>query len=235
MMSIDENNYPTQFYGRTRMDLAGVLIFAPLALSMCIIGVLCCFDIMKPIANDPGFIVGTSLIIVGLILMHIVIDWAFHVFAKQRPIIRICREGIVLRIIGTLFPSNLIVTLSIILGYGIILIPLIVLWRYITLQSFRIRTFRWQWENIGIDSTKAALVIIDWHEKKRYDNIGQEEYVDINWKKIIFESHAFKTPIGEVIEAIQFFLHNSDVRETLPSWQDEEALFGNDTFDFDEP
>jgi len=46
------------------------------------------------------------------------------------------------------------------------------------------------------------------------------------------ESDSFGTSLRKVSESVQFFQENPDVRESLPSWQDEETLLGNETFDF---
>jgi len=39
----------------------------------------------------------------------------------------------------------------------------------------------------------------------------------------IFGTDSFGTSFAEVTESVQFFLHNPDSREVLPSWQEEDT------------
>jgi len=47
-----------------------------------------------------------------------------------------------------------------------------------------------------------------------------------------FQQDSFGTSIRKVIDAVQFFESNPDLREMLPRWQPQDAMFG--TFDFPE-
>ena len=94
----------------------------------------------------------------------------------------------------------------------------------------RIRKVRLRWEHVDVIPRQMGLDIAGVIDKKiqsDFDETSFERYA-VSYGLL----HSFGESIAAVNESVQFFLHNPDAREFLPSWQDEETLLGNDTFDF---
>jgi hypothetical protein len=219
--------YPTRFYARTWLYWAGVLVFVPFTI----------FPLILIITEGTPDKEEMIAAIIGIsIFMVCLIACAFQVYARQRPILKIHKEGLWIRSIGVPIKYNVFV--GCLLGYFVIfLIAFILVWQLITLQLFRIRIVRLKWENItewqankGTFTRKEQFLIGGWYEKD-YHDFEQEFALEPYWGS--YESGDFGMAIGKVSEAILFYMHNPDARETLPSWQDDEFTFGNVTFDFD--
>jgi len=187
-------------------------------------GVLFCLGIEQAPRDDsePG-----SILLAGCILMMLVGYCIFQIYFRQRPILKICREGLWIRTIGTPMPrTNIMIIL-----HAQIVIPIWIFWQCITLQAFRIRTIRLRWENIDmIPPEQYAFTLAGWHEKDYNDfdqNAPLEHYA------VHYRADSFGVSVNKVIAAVQFFQDNPDERTMLPSWQ-EEVLPGNNTFNFDQ-
>ena len=217
MMNTNPQQYPTRFYAATFPWTA--ILFLTLFGVPAIMSALDCFGVARLFGQPPNLVVGILFLLFGFGCMFYAIQGIFHnvhvfyLLVRRMPILQIYREGICMR-------------------------------RFIADQTFCL-----QWKSIWIDSNNSTpesprsfrfqkakeqypIKIMYWHEKERNDGPADRECIDIDYEKFTFEPHAFSTPIAKVSESVQFFLHNPDARETLPSWQDEETLLGNDTFDF---
>lgn len=235
-MSTDPKIYPTRFYGRTWLAWAGVLILGPFAFLFCFMGSL----LILGIEQKPDGCDGFALMCMGLVFLLMVFFSIFQVFARQSPILKIYREGIMFRSIGTPFAShNLILGILSSVGGILLAFPLIIFWQCITLQAFRIRTVRWRWENVYIEAepggyfwTKPSggFSISGLIDKDADEYLGQD--APLESFAVSYQGDSFGMSIKKVNEAIFFFLYNPDSRESLPSWQNEETVFGNDAFDF---
>ena len=229
-MSTNLQKYPTCFYGRTFIFWAGVLFLCPTVAIWFIIG------LAHPLGFElnADFEMGLASMILGLILLLLVLASFFQVFARQTPILKIYREGMMIRIIGTPIPinhDNMYLQIVVHTGGILLLFPLVVLWQCITLQAFRIRTVHLRWENVEVAWETGILHVKGLIDKNMNDVFDQKAASESDYA-VSYYTASFGTPIAAVNESVQFFLHNPDARESLPSWQDEETLFGNDTFDF---
>jgi hypothetical protein len=95
----------------------------------------------------------------------------------------------------------------------------IMFWQMLTLQMFQIRTVRLRWENIveAIPPDWATFAVAGYYDKDMNDVFEQEnsqKYFAVNYRP-----DSFGTSLKKVIEAVQFYYHNPDARETLPSWE----------------
>jgi len=225
-MNTDSKKYPIRFYGRTWMFWAGVWFLGPMTVTLC--GGYLPFIVQ---GGDPkGRIV---LTIFCLTLISFVIVSIFQVFARQLPILKIYREGIMIRSIGTPLASNgpLMLRIVCVLGpLGILFaLPLVNLWRCITLQAFQIRTVYLRWESIEVMSG-SGIRITGWIDKDADADFGQD--APLEPYEVSYEADSFGISIDKVSETLLFFLSNPGARDALPSWHDEETVFGNDAFDF---
>ena len=232
MTNTNPQQYPTQFYGRTFIFWVGVICFGPYAVLLSILVLLFLFRIM---CGDAGLdMVLASLVLLPFLLVFVSTALAciFQVYARQMPILKIFRDGMVIRSIGVQlrYGSDNLIGQYFWYTTGPIILPRIILWHCISLQAFRIRTFLFRWEDItDLLTNKNEFKIEGWCEQNRNDF---KREVPLEFWFFLYESHDFGTSIRKVGESVQFFLHNPDARESLPSWQDEETLFGNETFDF---
>ena len=211
---------PIWFYGRMWMVLAGTLIVGHLAVFGCVMGPLFWLDIIKSANGHPGYEAGIPLTIIGLLLMPIAIAFAFQVFALQRPILKICKEGLWIRSIGTRYEIDPVLT---ILGFDLILIIFIMLWQLMTLQMFRIKVIHWQWDHFDLLPKYGIFSVTGWLDKDNKNDFEQGTPVPYT---VSYGADSFSVSIDIVRKTIQFYIHNPDSRETLPSWQDDETMFG---------
>ena len=210
--------YPIVFYGRTWMVWAGTLIFGHLVVFGCIMGPLFWLNMIKPANGHPGYEAGIPLTIISLLLLPIAIACAFQVFALQWPILKIYKEGLWIRSIGTRSQSN-----PALIGTGIdmILILLIILWHLITLQMFRTQIICWRWEDFDLLIKYGTFSIVGWFDQE--SNGGFEQQVPVP-HTVFYGGDSFEMSIDIVREAIQYYSGNPDLRENLPSWQNDEDL-----------
>ena len=230
-MNTNPQQHPTQFYGRTWIYWTGVLVLGPFVAFWSFVGALVLLDI-EPY-NGMDKLVGIIPVSIGLLYAPMILVCCFQVFARQTPTLKIYQEGMIVRSFGISirFDSNNLIGQYLWHALGAIYLPLIVLWQCITSQAFRIRTVQLRWENFDVIrwTETGSYAISGWSDKDRHDSAQDTplEHIEISCT-----ADSFGTPIAIVSESVQFFRHNPDARESLPSWQDEDTLLGNETFDF---
>ena len=201
------------------MVWAGTLIFGHLVVFECIMGPLFLLDIIKPANGHPGYEAGIPLTIVSLLLLPIAIACAFQVFALQWPILKIYKEGLWIRSIGTRPQSN-----PALIGTGIdmILIILIMLWQLMTLQMFRTQIIRWRWEDFDLLIKYGNFSVVGWLDQENNEHFERKVSVA---HTVFYGGDSFGISIDIVRESVQYYFSNPDLRESLPSWQTDETLF----------
>jgi len=213
----DLEKYPIRFYGRTWIFWACTLILGHIAVFGCIMGPLFWLDIIKPANGRPGYEAGIPLTIISSLLMPFAINFAFQVYALQWPILKIYKEGLWIRTIGTPIKIDPVL----IALFGLLLHILITLWQFITLQMFQTRTVRLRWEDI--DTKQAGnwdLVIAG-----RLNEANKDSFDPEDWYYIAYGADSFGMSVAKVKGVVFYFQNNPDSRETLPSWQDTESPF----------
>ena len=238
-MNTNPQQYPTQFYGRTwRYWLATLFFVLPAVSICCITAIMMLLGAVGIIHNVKSF--GDSDVIYGMIIfiffILLAIALIFRLCALQCPVLKIHREGLWIRTIGT--STRIDPLLGCVLGvvFALLFKAFMMVWSVITLQLFCIRIVRLQWENItDIQDESETLIkrrkfMIAGLYEKEYNDFSQG--FSLEHYTISYDAEDFSVSIAVVNESVQFFLHNPDAREFLPSWQDEETLLGNDTFDF---
>ncbi|MCL2743626.1 MAG: hypothetical protein FWE67_07230 [Planctomycetaceae bacterium] len=219
--------YKTKFYARTWICWAGVLLLGPIVAGWLIMGLLIVLGIDKPPPEQDG-VPDSALLIIGLLCTPMVFSLVFQVYARQTPILKMHREGIKIRVVWTPISSSGLVmyVLWLFPPLAFFIYALVMLWRLLSFQLFRIRTFYIPWDDtLEIAKEKNAFTITAWNYRE--ENTSQVyEYMSF-----FYCADSFGTSIRKVSESIQFFLHNPDSREFLPNWRDEDTMFGNSTFD----
>ena len=184
--------------------------------------------------DDPDVIYG---VIIFLFFILLAIGYTFHLCARQHPILKIHNEGIWIRIIGTSVQINPL--LGCLFGFVLtaLLKAVIMAWHVITLQLFRIRIIRLRWENItdiqnekGTFIMKEAKFVIAGLYEEEYNDFEEEH--SLKYYTISYDTGSFGISLDNVAEAVQYFFHHPDARETLPSWQDDDMLHSNKDFVF---
>ena len=213
----------------------GILCTGPFASLFCLLG-------LQEIARAHE--AGIPLLVIGGIFLFVSAACAFQVLARQFSLLRVYREGIEIRTIGTPIQVDPILH---ILGFGSLVMLLIAFWHFVTLQMFRIRTVRLPWETVVVIPTKRTLAIAGWFDKENDNSFEDnpfrgntlednsfEQETSSEYYAVSYDAHSFGTPIGKAIKTVQFFLFSADSRVVLPSWQSEETVLGNETFAFDQ-
>jgi len=120
-------NLATVFYAKTWYFYVGATVITLLALFSSIMGPLFLFEIMKRADGQPGTDAGVALSIMALPLWLVALLGWFNVSARQGPLLRLCREGLEVNVIGA---SSL---------DGVPLVPAVmrVAWLILTLQGFK--------------------------------------------------------------------------------------------------
>ena len=223
-MNTNPQQYPTRFYGRTWIYWVGVLVVGSLATLGCILGPLFCFDVINLGNGDPGFLPGIPMVMVSLPLMPFAIAFVVQVITRQLPTLIIYQEGIWIRVVETPIQDYPVLQ---VLQLAMFQIVFVMFWRLITGQMFQTPTYRLRWENIETIWTETGtFAITGWIDKDRFDF---EQDAPLKYLTISCTVDSFGTPIRKVNESVQFFLHNPDAREFLPSWQDEETMLERTT------
>ena len=208
--------YPIRFYGRALLFLVGILASAPIAIVGCLmVPISLLVLVWEPTIASIGYV---AMIIFYLLFMLLFVACIFQVYVRQRPILKLCKEGLWIRSLGTPISINPFLNTL----FGFIPIIIAVLWQVVTLRIFRIQMIRLQWENVDVMSGEDNLTITGWFDKDNLDDFGRNDLLE-NYS-ISYGVYSFREPFDKVIESVQFFLHNPDSREMLPSWQDDDIV-----------
>ena len=214
----------------------GILFLGPLLAVWFTMGLSVLLDIDSP--KDRPEAIG--LLILALFFSPLVIASVFQVCSRQRPILKLYKEGLWIRTVGV--PFNVEYKHSLVNSLILLINPLIFafifafagLLQLMTLRMFQIQTTRLRWENIDKAQPERlegeAFTITGWCEKENDNDFVQD--VPLEHKTISYTVLSFGESLSEVIEAVLFFHHNADARETLPSWQDEYTVFDDEFTDF---
>jgi hypothetical protein len=194
---IKPNVISNRFYGKTEILWVFVLFFSYVSIIPCIAGPLFLFDIIKTADGRPGHIAGIPLTILGFLFMPFVITFVFHLIIRQKPLIRLYKEGI--QLMDVVLPTP------------------IDLCRLVTLKEFRIQTLRLEWEKIDtIFCGHGTLGIIG------NSTHTENQPIDKNDSPIqifSYDTDSFAMPLKNVGDILCYFHYNSEARRILPSWK----------------
>ncbi|MCH2131664.1 MAG: hypothetical protein MK179_21195 [Pirellulaceae bacterium] len=211
-MSDTSSNTKTVFYAKSWYLYVAAVVFTMLALFCSILGPLFLFDIIKRADAKPGTDAGIAISVMAIpMVLAALLSW-FHVYARFKPLLRICEEGLEINVIGA---SSL---------DGVPLIPHLVrvAWLVLSLQGFRKQICWIPWELFRtIEVTGLPMMrslVIDAtvvYQKFR----GDEQTAEMG-NSVTFRDAELKETLDVVAATIQTFYDDPDARSILPSLND---------------
>lgn len=203
---------PTQFRGKTWIFIVQALVFGGLGGFSLLLGPLFLFGVMKDAAGKPAVDAGIALSIMSVPLLLIFTLAVFNLVARRRPILRICREGIEINVIGSSALDD---------------VPLIpgvirVAWLVVSFQGFRQQTVRAPWaqfREVQISGAPMVRVLTIYASFLRRTDMlaGQSAALA---RQISFRDADFDVPLDQIASAIVAHSEKIESDDHLPSWDD---------------
>ena len=199
----------TEFSGKTWIFVAQVVVFGSLGGFSLIMGPLFLTGVIKPANGRPGNDAGIALTIMSIPLLLVFALAVFNLVARRRPILRLCREGLEVNIIGA---SSL---------DGIPLIPGLVrvAWLVISMQGFKQQIMWVPWHYLGhvvvSGPPMARRLTIDASIPLRH--AAPEVIQSAMASQITFHEVAFDASLDQIAASIIAYSQNSASRARLPS------------------
>ncbi len=212
LMSEPLSNAKPAFYAKSWFLYVGAVLFTMLALFCAILGPLFLFDIMKRADGKPGTEAGVAMsIMAGPMFLIALLGW-FNVYARRKPLLRVCEEGLEINVIGA---SSL---------DGTPLIPNLVrvAWLILSLQGFKKQVGWIPWEmfrNIEVAGLPMMRsLVID--ATIAYPTFRGDALSAQIGNSIAFRDAEFQDPLEVIASTIQAFYDDPDARNALPSLHD---------------
>jgi hypothetical protein len=206
------SNAKTAFYAKSWYLYVGAIVFTILALFCAILGPLFLFDFMKRANGKPGTEAGVAMSIMAVPMSLVALLGWFNVYARRKPLLRICEEGLEINVIGA---SSL---------DGTPLIPNLVrvAWLIVSLQGFRkqIGWIPWQMfrniEVVGLPMMRSLVI----DATIAYPTFRGDAMTAQIGDSIAFRDAEFQDPLEVIASTIQEFYIAPDARSALPSLHD---------------
>lgn len=206
------SNSETVFYAKTWYIHVVAIVFTMLTLFCATFGPLFLFDIMKRADGKPGMEAGVAMSIMAVPMCLIALLGWFNVYARRKPLLRICEEGIEINIIGA---SSL---------DGVPLIPTLirVAWLILSLQGFKKQIGWIPWDLFRAVSIgglpMARTLVID--ATIAYPTFRGNELTAKVGENVAFRDVDFRVQLDTVASSILAFYDNPNARAGLPSLHD---------------
>ena len=206
------SNAKPAFYAKSWYLYVGAIVFTMLALFCAIFGPLFLFDIMKRADGKPGTDAGVAMSIMAVPMFLIALLGWFNVYARRKPLLRICEEGMEINVIGA---SSL---------DGTPLIPNLVrvAWLILSLQGFKKQIGWIPWETlrnievVGLPMKRSLLI----EATIAYPAFRGDAMTARIGDSIAFRDAEFQEPLEVLVSTIQEFYNDADARGALPSLHD---------------
>lgn len=200
---------PTQFFGKTWIFVAQAIVFGGMGLFSAVLGPLCLLGLFKDVHGQPRPSAGIPLIVFSVPSLMLFALALFNILARRQPLLRLCREGIVISMIGS---SSL---------DGVPLIPglLRVAWLIVSGQGFKKEVLIAPWETVhearvdGPPMDHTLTVFASFYGAADAD-LGQQEPVA---GQITLPEAAYSARLDQIAGAINGFCEKPDTRRDLPS------------------
>lgn len=201
---------PIQFTGKTWIFVVQAVVFGVLGIFSLILGPLFLFEIMKDARGQPAVDAGVALTVTSVPLLCVFALAVFNTVARRRPVLRVCREGLAVNMIGS---SSL---------DAIPLIPWVirVTWLIVSLQGFKQQTLLAPWQTVhmadvaGPPMARTLTIIASWNRASD----GQFPLPVPVANEIAFPEVAFRSPLEQIAHAINGYCQDLESRNDLPSW-----------------
>jgi hypothetical protein len=183
-----------------------------LALFCAILGPLFLFDIMKRADGKPGTEAGVAMSIMAVPMFLVALPGWFNVYARRKPLLRVCTEGMQINVIGA---SSL---------DGTPLIPNLVrvAWLILSLQEFKKQIGWIPWEMlrnievVGLPMMRSLVI----DATIAYPTFRGDAMTARIGDSIAFRDAEFQDSLEVIASAIQQFYNDPDARIALPSLHD---------------
>lgn len=209
-MSSSSTCGPTVFYAKTWYHVASALVFTVIGTVSVILGPLFLLDVLKRADGKPGTEAGIALSIIGSFMILVALLGWFNVYARRTPLLRICREGMLINIIGASSLDNVPLVPSI----------LRVAWLILSLQGFKKQVGMIPWESFeaaqatGLPMMRSLVIVAKIVYPNRRDQAGKS----LQDTRIVFRDAEFRDSLDKVAASIDAFQDDLEARGSLPSW-----------------
>ena len=201
--------HTTEFRGKTWFYVVAAIVFGGLAVLSLVLGPLFLFEIAKDARGQPAPDAGLALTIMSVPLTLAFVLFVFNAMTHRRPILRICREGLVIRLIGTSALDH------------VPLVPAIIrlLWAIVSFQGFRQRIVFVPWDSLrrleitGLPMVRKLLIA---KETGRSAEIYETK---IHLFEMTLPEAAFAVSLDVIAGTIAAYFRDEDLRQDLPSWE----------------
>ncbi|NNE00228.1 MAG: hypothetical protein HKN47_23150 [Pirellulaceae bacterium] len=199
----------TDFYAKTWYLNVAAVVFTCLGGFSALFRPLFLFEIMKRADGQSGTEAGTALSIMAIPLVLVAILAWFNVYARRKPLLRICKEGIEVNIIGA---SSL---------DGVPLIPTMVrvAWLILSGQGFKQQIGWISWNQInnvqisGLPGVRSLVI-----DASLVKPVARGEKTrTLLGSKINFRDAELRDPLESVAGAIWHYHHQPAARQSLTS------------------
>jgi hypothetical protein len=208
---------PTQFTGKTWIYAAPFAIFGAFSAQGLVAGPLLLTGVLKTADGRPGTQAGIALLIIGIILAPVTALFLFNTLARRRPLVYLCREGIVVNLIGV---STLEGPLAV-LGFGRALAMLRVTWLIVSGQGFRRQLVYAPWQGfqaaqISGPAMQRRLAVWATFNRSAWSSAQPDWFSDRLW----FDEAEFSLSLDQIARSITIYSMDAGAQQQLPSWHD---------------
>lgn len=209
---------PTQFRGKSWIAVVSALVFGNFALFGLIFGPLFLTGAMKAADGRPTTNAGIALSIFGVVFGLVAVLALFRARALRQPLVRLRRQGIVVRVIGATSLDGL--PHVPVFGDGLALLR--VAWSIVSLQGFKQQLVYTSWQSVrdaqvwGPPLQRKLTIFASFARPSNADGLPEQIFDNVQ-----FEEVAFADSLTEVARAIAIYCADEGARQRLPSWNDD--------------
>lgn len=209
---MQEDRLLTRFAAKKWIFVVQAVVCGTFGLFGVIMGPLFYSGTLRKANGRPATDAGLPLIVIGILLLLVFFKALFDLAARRGPILRICREGIELKLIGRSSLDK---------------VPLVpgmirVAWSIISLQGFASNVVRMPWECVqevhvsGLPMSKTLTITGTMFSARTPDLTAVPPIA----RSIGFPEVAFVAPIDEVASVVRHFAADPTLRGDLESWEE---------------
>lgn len=210
--AVSKSSYKSVFYAKSWYHYVAAIVFTMLALFAAVLGPLFLFDIVKRADGKPGTEAGIALSIMAVPMCLIALLGWFNVYARRKPLLRICEEGLEVNVIGASSLDD---------------VPLIpglvrVVWLILSLQGFKKQIGWIPWELFrsvevaGLPMMRSLVI----EATIAYPNLRSDNLTAQIGNNIAYRDAEFQDPLEVIASAILKFYSDLHARNTLRSLHD---------------
>ncbi len=216
-MHSPQSSLPTEFLGKQWIDVVKAIFFGGLGVAALVMGPLCYLGLWKKVDGKAATEAGLGLTLASVFFLILFALAVSNISAKRTPLLRICREGIVIRMIGA---SSLDKT------------PFIpafarLVWLVLSFEGFRDRTLYVPWNTFQEVKVTGPMMA------RLLTIVGPtflSSEIDTSWEppfanETVLPEVTFVKPLQQIADAVRQLHQSPQIRDTLPSWRIEESNY----------